>query len=567
MTVAERPRSSSRRTRRSGWRPAGSGDFPTLGWHVLRWTYAHLPSPSDERSPFVYTDEQAQRVLRIYELDPETGRRVYDRRVHEEEAKGWGKSPFAGSLTLAEFCGPVLFDGWDEHGQPMARRWGHGGSAQPWIQVAGVSEAQTRNTWGSIFTFVTANEKRAAKALGIEDGRTLLYLRDMPSALMERVTASAGSREGQPLTHAVIDEPQLLTEANRGDNLTRTILRNLTKTGGWAHFTGNAPVLGAGSVAETFGLPEDGHPDEGTLHFATRPSEVPEEDWPREKKLWALGQVYRGVPWVLDHLDRVLVDADDPKIPWSERLRFSFNCRTNGRGERAWMPPASWEACIGDVALDPREPAFTCVRIGHGHTAAAIATAQLRGAGGDRVPLNKEGKPMLGPNDRVLLEVRTFNAPDGDQVDVDVLERELLALRKRLPARVKAQVPVGTRGRMRDGSLRGPEIAYAGAFFAGSAQRFRAESAALVDIPSTPERLTPAAEVLLQLVTTGALVHDGNDELARQWANVTAKQMPKGWKPEPLDPEQPIVAPRAAMLAVHRALTAPRWKPSRVGGM
>ncbi len=35
--------------------------------------------------------------------------------------------------------------------------------------------------------------------------------------------------------------------------LAQTILENLTKMDGWAHFTGNRPVLGRGSVAELMG--------------------------------------------------------------------------------------------------------------------------------------------------------------------------------------------------------------------------------------------------------------------------------------------------------------------------
>jgi hypothetical protein len=279
-----------------------------------------------------------------------------------------------------------------------------------------------------------------------------------------------------------------------------------------------------------------------------------------------LEHVYERTPWT--PVDRILDDAEDRvAYHWPEVWRLFLNLPFDPVAERAWMPPETWAARAGTVTLDPREPAFSCVRIGHGHQHAAVVTAQVQGAGGRRVPLNKEGKPMLAAGDRIALETRTWTAPEGEQVDLTSIETHLAELRKRLPARVKAQVPVGTRGRMRDGTLRGPEIAYAGAFFAGSAQRFRAESAALVDIPSTPERLTPAAEVLMQLVTGGVLLHDGDAELARQLGNVVAKPMPKGWKPEPIDPDEPIVAARAAMLAVHRAYTAPRWKSSPVRGL
>jgi hypothetical protein len=69
---------------------------------------------------------------------------------------------------------------------------------------------------------------------------------------------------------------------------------------------------------------------------------------------------------------------------------------------------------------------------------------------------------------------------------------------------------------------------------------------------------TPWPEsTLMQLVTSGALVHDGDVELARQVGRVVAKQQPKGWSVESGTGE-PIVAAQAAMLAVHHAMTAPK---------
>jgi hypothetical protein len=53
------------------------------------------------------------------------------------------------------------------------------------------------------------------------------------------------------------------------------------------------------------------------------------------------------------------------------------------------------------------------------------------------------------------------------------------------------------------------------------------------------------------------LTHDGDPETARQMARVTARAVPKGWALASGTGES-IVAPIAAMLAVQRALTAPR---------
>ena len=89
----------------------------------------------------------------------------------------------------------------------------------------------------------------------------------------------------------------------------------------------------------------------------------------------------------------------------------------------------------------------------------------------------------------------------------------------------------------------------------------------MVDVPSTPERITPAAETLMGLVTSRALVHDGDAQLAAQIGNVLARPAAKGWAIEAAvdartHQTRRIVAAQAAMLAVHRAMTATR-PPSR----
>jgi hypothetical protein len=555
-------------------------DVPTLGFLVLGWLSRHLSSPRDDTRPYRPADWQARRTLRWYELD-EFGKRLWNR-CHDEDPKGKGKSPHAAATVICEFRGPVVFDGWAhdgdryvcaQHGcscgwvypyragEPRGKTWGSAGLPSPWVQVAAVSEAQTANTWAALHGFLAANEKRTARWLGLEPGRTLVYWTDRVDAKIERVTSSAASRTGQPITHAVIDEPQEQTPELRGPELAYTILENLTKLDGWAHFTGNAPVMGRGSVAEVFRAPAP-----RALHLGVRPSVTPQEDMTRAELLPLLREVYEDTPWV--PYERILDDAEDRVAhPWPSTWRLFLNLPWNPGAESLWMPADLWASRQGDPVFSAREPAYACIRIAHRHQWAAVAVAQVVGAGGRPVQLNKERKPMLREGDRVLLACRVFTAEDGEQVDVTAIEAHLRQLRRTLPARVLAKVPVGTRGRERDGSLRGPEIAYAGAFWAGSAQRFRAERAALVDVPSTPERLAPAAETLMQQVQSGVLVHDGDADLAEQMGDVVATPAVKGWKPEPRDDEAPIVAAIAAMLAVHRAVTAPRWRPAPVRGL
>ena len=234
--------------------------LPTLGWGVLEWAAAFLPSPRDHDKPLILTDEQAEFVLAWYSVDRQ-GKFPYRRSI-SERAKGWGKSPLHAVIALAELgasdpdlSAPVLFDGW-RGDEPVGRPWGIKGMPRPWCQIAAVSEDQTDNTYSVLYELLTANDNRAADALGIDAGQTRLYLKNRPGTL-EPVTASAGSREGQPITYGLLDETHLYTRQNKGVKLAATIRRNVAKMGGRSQETTNAPLLGEGSVAEQSGKAVD----------------------------------------------------------------------------------------------------------------------------------------------------------------------------------------------------------------------------------------------------------------------------------------------------------------------
>lgn len=366
LAVAEPVAAISRRPARRGWRPRYEGDFPTLGWGVLQWTHAYLPSPVDEHKPFVYTDEQARDVLRFYELDPLTGEFLYRREI-DEFAKGWGKSPKASTIGVTEFAGPVCFDGWDADGQPVGVPWGTGDRPAPWVQIAAVSEDQTENTYGSLYALLTANDHRAARELAIDEGRTRLYLKNVPGSRLEPVTASAGSREGQRVTFAILDETHLWRPDNGGVKLARTIRRNAAKMNGRTLETTNAPTLGEKSVAEQS---DPQNPEPGVLHFARRPKIEPDPAWPQERLLAALDEAY-GDAWWVDK-GRLLKEMADPTHPWDESLRFWFNIRTAGMGRA--VDPRRWD----ELAQPQDVPAGTRIGLGFDGSISQDATV-LRG--------------------------------------------------------------------------------------------------------------------------------------------------------------------------------------------
>ena len=346
--------------------------LPTLGWGVLDWMYAYLPSPRDATQPFVLTDEQAEYVLAWYAVD-KAGRFIYRRSI-SERAKGWGKSPLHGAICLAELgagsvndSAPVLFDGWRGK-DPIGRPWGTKGSPAAWVQIAAVSEDQTDNTYSAMYEMLTANDHKAARALRIDDGKTRLFLIGRTGRL-EPVTASAGSREGQPLTHALLDETHLYTRRNGGVKLAATIRRNVGKMGGRTMETTNAPMLGEGSVAEQSGHAVD-RGFSGILWDAKRPESEPEPDWSDEQMLSALRDAYGDAHWV--DLGRILAEIRDPATEWTDSLRFFFNIRAAGASKA--IDPKLW-----DSLAKPREvPAGSYIGMGFDGSISGDATI-LRG--------------------------------------------------------------------------------------------------------------------------------------------------------------------------------------------
>ena len=97
--------------------------FPTLGYDIADWMTTYLLQPdTDSMVGFVPTQEQLEFLVALYELDPESGKRVKHRGVLSRP-RGWGKSPFAAAIACVEAMGPVLCDGWDADGQPVGVAW------------------------------------------------------------------------------------------------------------------------------------------------------------------------------------------------------------------------------------------------------------------------------------------------------------------------------------------------------------------------------------------------------------------------------------------------------------
>ena len=448
---------------------------PTLGLGVVRWLTqaAQLPSPADFTSDLVLTRAQIEFFCDWYSLDP-VGRFVY-RRAALQEAKGYGKSPEMALLAIAEFAGPVCFDGWEADGRPRGRPW-----ESPLVQVAALSEDQaTSNVYSLIFEFLRARDRRSAVALGLDENRGKLYRKGRPG-LLEPVTSAADSREGQRLTLGLLDESHLLTKRNGGSALARTMRRNAAKVGGRTVETANAPELGYGSVAEAT-LADVAKGEPGILLRATRPSRMPEPAMSDDELLGLLDEVYADAPWV--DRRRILAEVRDASSPWDESTRFYFNAPSGGAS--VLVDPKRWTE-LGTATGDIPDGARIGVGFDGSHSHDGTAVCIVDETGRTSLELLVEREPSDPPN---------WTVPRQQVHDVlaDLFARFDVARMYADPFYWRDELDTWTR-------LYGEQIV-------------------LAQPTNSQRRFGPAVDRFRAAVAEGRIRHDGDPDLARHLGN------------------------------------------------
>lgn len=498
-------------------------------------------------------------IDRIYQVDPSTGHLLHDR-VVIIIAKGNVKTETVAQLGLAEIDGPLA---------PIS----------PNVPISAASWDNANRLFGAARLAILGDgdAKPGPLASRFRDGVHLLedriLLPDREGRLF-RTAAVAGTNDGGlPTTYLGDELHEWLTDRARrmwtvqGKSLRKRrvprpihplVADALGIRPNWSPGRGQAlvpAIFGGLQIAiSTPGADTDSLL--GDLYFhgvAVARGEVvdpgflflcweAEEHWDLEDPLQRDQAILQANPVCGEvmPIENIVASYLDPTVPRSEFVRY--NLARWPDAELRWMPASTWDAGRGTVAFDPAVPLYAAVGIGHDHRSATIATAQRRG-------------------DDVLLRVSHFPEkplPSGDYLDVAELEAHLERLRKSHPA------PVLIPQRFRAGTPEkilpkpGPEIIYTGSFFEGSAQRLRTAGAAMVDIPFSSERLKPASETLLAAALEGRLVHEGDVELGLQVASVVAREVPTGWVIGASN-GKPIMAATAAMMAAHRAMTAPRY--------
>jgi hypothetical protein len=258
--------------------------------------------------------------------------------------KGWGKSPLLAAIACAEALAPVVPAGWDSKGRPVARPWAE--IRTPWIQLAAVSEDQTRNAWAPLLEML-----REGPAIDEYDVEPLDTFVNLPKGRIEFVTSAATSREGNRPNFAVLDQTEEWKPSNGGVKLAATIRRNLGKTGGASIESPNAYEPGAESVAEgsaeyAVRIAEGRARDDGLLYDHREwPPETEMSD--RESLIAGLAVAYgdsaeQAGGWV--DLERIAAEVYDPATNPQDARRYYGNQITHASD--AWLSQPEWARCL-----------------------------------------------------------------------------------------------------------------------------------------------------------------------------------------------------------------------------
>lgn len=329
------------------WKRGSDGKFIlpdyTLGWQCLAWTKTYLQHYVGKA--WQYTPEQARLTLWWYAMDPVTNRFLWRDGVLQR-LKGWGKDPVKATWAGFEFVGPCRFDKVADEGNEWGVPPGQPLGAQhpaAWVQIAAVSQDQTRNTmtlFPSIFT------KRAIEEYRIDLGKEIIYA-DKGRARMEAVTSSPRALEGGRPTFTSMGETHHWLESNSGHEMAAVIERNATKSADGQSRTladTNAFEPGEDSVAErtrdAYEAAEAGRVADTGLFYDSL--EAPPEAKLTEAWIEPTLRAVRGDSTWLD-IARLKASILDPRNPPSRSRRFWYNQIV--AAEDAWLARYEWDAC------------------------------------------------------------------------------------------------------------------------------------------------------------------------------------------------------------------------------
>jgi phage terminase large subunit-like protein len=480
--------------------------FPTLFGEIADGLEKYLTVPGGPLAgqPLQLAPWQWEFGCCLYRIDPDTGRYAY-RRGAASMPKGMGKSPFLGALAFAELVLPTVFDGWDADGNPVGRP-----RNSPWVQIAAVSEDQTDNCYIQLVDMLRDSD--AVADYGMDVGLTRTFLKGR-SGRIEPVTASSGSREGQPVTFAVLEETQYWRPSNGGVELAATIRRNIAKTDGRSVEITNAYRKGDDSVAEATSAAA--LKKSVGLYYSQRRGPWVDDLLDAAAVRSALDVAYAGCSWV--DLDRLTEECADPSTTADDARRFYLGWPSEAP-EDAWISPGQWEQCrTPGGRLDFDLPVFVGIDVALKHDTTAIVIVQDQGA-------------------RIFAEARIWTPTPTQVLDLKAVEAYLRVLAGRYTIN---------------------EIVYDPRFFERSAQELESEGLPLVEFPQNHSRMVPACGNAYEVIASGRLAHDGDQSFTDQMLAAAPVTTEHGWRLSKGRSRRKIDAAIALAMALDRVTRRP----------
>lgn len=228
--------------------------WPTLGPQICDFIEdrAVFGPGSLKGQPARLDDEKRAVIYRAYEVYPKghelEGRRRF-KRVTWSWRKGTAKTETASWVAFAELHpeGPVRFDGWDAHGQPVGRP-----VADPFIpMVAFTAEQVEELAFGALLVVCAEGPDADLFDIGL-DRIIRLDERGRADGKAVPLAGSPNARDGARTTFQHFDETHRM-DSPRLIHAHDTMLANLPKRpmdDPWSLATTTAGALGRGSVAE-----------------------------------------------------------------------------------------------------------------------------------------------------------------------------------------------------------------------------------------------------------------------------------------------------------------------------
>ncbi len=367
-----------------------------IGW-CEQWLVHHLTG-----GPWRFTLHQRRFLHLWYALRPD-GKWLYRSGV-KRGAKGTGKDPLAAAMSMAELCGPVVFDRF-ERGRPVGKP-----HRLALVQIAANSEAQARDVLRVANAMVSEDLRYEH---GVDPGQLRTQLAS--GSRIELLTNSERSAEGDPATAILLNESHHMTESSGGVDLAGVARRNVGKSpGGQARLLEltNAHMPGEGSVAEAsfnaWQQQVSGRTKRLDILYDSREA-------PPHLRLHIEAELEEGIqaayadsPWT--DQERIRDEAQDPRVPVSDSVRFYFNALPTN--ELAWVDPRKFDALARpDTAVDDGEPVALFLDCSKSSDATALMACRVSDGhvvtlGGWQRPHGDRGHGWLAPREVVDATVR-----------------------------------------------------------------------------------------------------------------------------------------------------------------